>query len=287
MLSLMQDYWTLCKPNVVAVMLVTALVGMCLATTKSIPGSLFFHTLVGIGLAGSAAAVVNHLIDRQLDIKMQRTRNRPMAQKRISLTNAILFAISLGSSGLLILYYFVNTTTMILTALTVLGYAVLYTLFLKRSTPQNIVIGGAAGAMPPLLGWTAVSGEISALAWLPVLIIFAWTPPHFWALAIAQQADYQKANIPMLPNTHGVSFTKLQVVLYTVLLFLVTLLPYITHLSGLFYVWCAIGLNSVFLIQTLILYTTDSKQVARKTFSFSITYLLLLFTAMLIDHYLH
>lgn len=284
--TVLEDYLTLCKPKVVFVMLLTALVGMHLATHTFIPLPLLFFSITGIALAGSSAAVVNHLIDRHLDAKMMRTQNRPMANKRIPLAHAIVFSISLGIAGLFLLFIFVNTLTAILTALTVLGYAALYTLFLKRRTPQNIVIGGAAGAMPPLLGWTAVSGEIDALAWLPVLIIFAWTPPHFWALAIVRKEDYEKANIPMLPITHGISFTKLHMILYSLLLFAVTLLPYATHLSGPFYLFLAIGLGSIFLIQILILYRSNSKQVAHKTFSFSITYLLLLFGIMLIDHYL-
>jgi protoheme IX farnesyltransferase len=231
--------------------------------------------------------VINHLVDRHIDIKMIRTEKRPIANKRISIVHAILFSIILGVSGLVILALFVNGLTTFLTFLTVLGYAVMYTLFLKRSTPQNIVIGGAAGAMPPLLGWTAVTGELSAYPWLLVLIIFTWTPPHFWALAIYRKNDYQKANIPMLPNTHGVAFTKLCMVLYTFLLFGVTLLPYATHMSGIFYLIAAIILDTIFLTQTIMLYRTDSDALARRTFGFSIIYLLLLFNALLIDHWVY
>lgn len=283
--DLFQDYLTLCKPKVILVMLVTSWVGMHLATDHLVPLTTFIFATLGIAMAGSSAAVINHLVDRHIDAKMSRTEHRPMACKRISLEKAILFSFLLGISGLFILAVFINILTAFLTLLTVLGYAVLYTLFLKRSTPQNIVIGGAAGAMPPLLGWTAVTNEINAFAWLPVLIIFAWTPPHFWALAIYRKEDYFKANIPMLPVTHGVSFTKLFIVLYTILLFIVTLLPFITEMSGLLYFISALLLGSAFLIQTLILYRSQDPRVALKTFSFSIVYLLLLFSALLIDHY--
>ena len=266
-------------------MLVTSWVGMHLATDHFVPLNTFIFGTVGIALAGSSAAVINHLVDRHIDAKMIRTEHRPLACKRITISHAILFSFLLGISGLFILGFFVNILTAFLTLMTVLGYAVLYTLFLKRSTPQNIVIGGAAGAMPPLLGWTAVSNDIGAFAWLPVLIIFAWTPPHFWALAIYRKDDYIKANIPMLPATHGVAFTKLFIVLYTILLFLVTLLPFVTKMSGFLYFISAVLLNSAFLIQTIILYRSQDPKVALKTFSFSILYLLLLFTALLIDHY--
>jgi len=283
---LLADYLTLCKPKVIMVMLVTTWVGMHLATQTFVPWRIFIFGTLGIALAGSSAAVINHLVDRHIDLKMIRTAQRPLANKRISVYNALLFAIILGIGGLLILTFLVNPLTAFLTFTTILGYAVVYTLFLKRRTPQNIVIGGAAGAMPPLLGWTAVTGELSAFAWLLVLIIFTWTPPHFWALAIYRKDDYQKANIPMLPITHGIGFTKLYMVLYTILLFLSTLLPYAMNMSGPFYLVCAIILGSLFLIQTLVLYRVDSPALAGKTFGFSITYLLLLFSALLIDHYI-
>lgn len=283
--NLIQDYLVLCKPKVILVMLVTAWVGMHLATSSLlIPWHSFIFGTLGIALTGSSAAVINHLVDRHIDAKMSRTERRPLATKKISVFHAILFSIILGISGLLILSVFVNLLTALLTFATLIGYAVLYTLFLKRATPQNIVIGGAAGAMPPLLGWTAITGEMSACAWILVLIIFTWTPPHFWALAIYRRRDYQTANIPMLPNTHGVRFTKLYMVLYTFLLFGVTLLPYAIQMSGLFYLFSAILLGSTFLFKILILYRTDSDKMAFKTFSFSILYLLLLFSALLIDH---
>ncbi len=283
--TVLQDYFMLCKPKVIIVMLVTTWVGMHLATMTFVPWDILIFGTIGIALAGSGAAVINHLVDRHIDAKMIRTENRPIASKRISIFQAALFASLLAMSGLLILSFLVNFLTAFLTLLTVLGYAVLYTLFLKRRTPQNIVIGGAAGAMPPLLGWTAVTGEIDALAWLPVLIIFVWTPPHFWALAIYRKEDYQNANIPMLPITHGVPFTKLYMILYTCLLFAITLLPYATQMSGLVYLITAIILGIAFLVQMLALYRTCSTYMALKTFSFSIIYLLLLFTALLIDHY--
>lgn len=284
--TLFKDYLTLCKPKVVSVMLVTAWVGMYLATNTHVPWNIFVFGTLGITMAGSSAAIINHLVDRHIDAKMCRTENRPLACNRISLKNALYFSAILGISGLLLLTFFINLLTAGLTFLTMLGYAVLYTLLLKHRTPQNIVIGGVAGAMPPLLGWTAVSGELNALPWLLVLIIFTWTPPHFWALAIYRIEDYQKAHIPMLPNTHGIPFTKLCIVLYTLLLFAITLLPYATHMSGTFYLIVAILLGLGFSRQSLILYKTDSTVMALKTFRFSIFYLLLLFMALLIEHYI-
>lgn len=283
--NLIADYFTLCKPKVILVMLVTTWVGMHLATNTLVPWHIFIFGTLGIALAGSSAAVINHLVDRHIDAKMTRTENRPMVNKRISIQNACIFSAILGISGLMTLAIFINPLTAYLTFATVLGYAVLYTLFLKRQTPQNIVIGGAAGAMPPLLGWTAVTGHTSAFAWLLVLIIFTWTPPHFWALAIHRKEDYENANIPMLPNTHGILFTKLYIVLYAILLFVVTLLPYAAHMTGVIYLVAASLLGAAFLGQTLILYHAESSKTALKTFSFSILYLLLLFSALLIDHY--
>lgn len=284
-MNLIADYFTLCKPKVILVMLVTTWVGMHLAINTIVPWHIFIFGTLGIALAGSSAAVINHLVDRHIDAKMIRTENRPMVNKRISIQNACIFSAILGISGLMMLVFFINPLTAYLTFATVLGYAVLYTLFLKRQTPQNIVIGGAAGAMPPLLGWTAVTGHTSAFAWLLVLIIFTWTPPHFWALAIHRKDDYENANIPMLPNTHGISFTKLYIVLYAILLFVVTLLPYAAQMTGVIYLVAASILGAAFLGQTLILYRAKSSKTALKTFSFSILYLLLLFSALLIDHY--
>lgn len=283
--ALFKDYLTLCKPKVILVMLITAWVGMQLATYRPIPGNIFIFGTLGIALIASSAAVINHLVERNLDAQMLRTANRPMANKRIPIVNVLFFSLLLNGGGVGILITLVNPLTALLTFLTMMGYAGLYTLFLKRRTPQNIVIAGAAGAMPPLLGWTAVTGEINPLAWLLVLIIFAWTPPHFWALAIYRKDDYEKVNIPMLPNTHGIPFTKLFMVLYTFLLLAITLLPYVTYMSGKIYFVSALVLGVLFLRQTLLLYKTDSAALALKTFSFSIVYLLLIFTALLLDHY--
>lgn len=285
--SIATDYLTLCKPKVILVMLATAWVGMHLATHTFVPWNILLFGTLGIAFTGSSAAIINHLVDRHIDAKMIRTARRPLVNHRISIPKAMILSAVLGITGLLILIFLVNPLTALLTFLTFLGYAVFYTLFLKHRTPQNIVIGGIAGAMPPLLGWTAVSNEISAFAWLLVLIIFAWTPPHFWALAIYRRDDYQKANIPMLPNTHGIAFTKLCVVLYTILLFAITLLPYATKMSGHLYLVAAIILGILFLKKTLLLYRSDTMATAIQTFGFSILYLLLLFLALLIDHYVH
>ncbi len=284
--NLIADYLILCKPKVILVMLVTTWVGMHLATHTCVPLDIFIFTTLGIALAGGSAAVINHIVDRHIDAKMTRTENRPLVNKRIPIQNACIFSAILGISGFLILAVFTNLLTTYLTFATVLGYGLLYTLFLKRQTPQNIVIGGAAGAMPPLLGWSAVTGQTSAFAWILVLIIFTWTPPHFWALAIHRKQDYENAHIPMLPNTHGILFTKLHIVLYTILLFVISLLPYAAHMTGHIYFGAASMLGTAFLVQTLILYRTKSNNTALKTFSFSIVYLLLLFSALLIDHYI-
>lgn len=279
------DYLTLCKPKVILMMLVTSWVGMHLATHAAVPLDIFIFATLGIALTGGSAAVINHIVDRHIDAKMTRTVNRPLVTKRISVPNACIFSAILGISGFWVLANYTNPLTTSLTFGTVLGYGLLYTFFLKRYTPQNIVIGGLAGAMPPLLGWTAVTGQTSAFAWILVLIIFTWTPPHFWSLAIHRKNDYENAHIPMLPNTHGILFTKLNIVLYTILLFVVTLLPYAAHMAGCLYFGAASLLGAIFLAQTVILYRTDSNRAALKTFSFSILYLLLLFGALLIDHY--
>jgi protoheme IX farnesyltransferase len=279
-----KDFFTLCKPKVVFVMLVTAWVGMYIASQGSVSWSTFILATVGIACEASAAAVINHLVDRHIDAKMIRTGSRPLVRGRISPQEAVAFAILLGVAGTTILYVYINFLTTILTLLTLIGYAFFYTLFLKRATPQNIVIGGIAGAMPPLLGWVAVRNAIDPFALLLVLIIFTWTPPHFWALAIYRVEDYRKANIPMLPVTHGIAFTKLSIVLYTLLLFAVTLLPYATGSCGIFYLIMAIFLGAAFFIQSLRLYWSPSRRMALNTFSFSIVYLLVLFTALLFDY---
>jgi heme o synthase len=285
MLKLFLDYLTLCKPNVVLLMLLTSWVGIALATNKTVPLDLLVFSTLGIATAAAGAAVINHLVDRNIDAKMTRTALRPIASGRITPTNALIFAGMLSGFGLLLLLVFVNLITAGLTFVTLVGYAAIYTLFLKRATPQNIVIGGIAGATPPLLGWSAVTGEVTAEALLLVLIIFAWTPPHFWALAIYRNEDYKKANIPMLPVTHGIKFTKLCIVLYTLLLFAITLLPFAIKMSGLIYLTCALLLGINFIYSSLKLYFTNNKKQAMKTFNFSIVYLLLLFLGLLVDHY--
>lgn len=282
----LRAYYDLCKPRVVALMLLTAFVGMLLATPQMPSWQTIVFGLLGIGLVASAGAAVNHLVDRHLDAMMHRTQHRPLPSGRISVTNAIFFAAVLTVSGTLILIFLVNWLTALLTLITMIGYAGIYTLYLKRTTPQNIVIGGAAGAAPPLLGWTAVTGHFAANSLLLVLIIFTWTPPHFWALAIHRYKEYAKANIPMLPVTHGIPFTKLNITLYTVLLFAVSLLPYATGMSGLFYLIGAIILGAIFLYYALMLQFSKTKPlIAMQTFRYSIYYLMLLFIVLIIDHY--
>lgn len=280
-----REYYSLCKPKVIAVMLVTSWVGMCLACKSGIPWHPFIFGTIGIALAAASSAIVNHLIDAKIDAKMQRTAQRPIASGRILPKQAIFFSTVLGITGLLTLLFFVNFLTAILTLSTMLGYAVLYSLFLKHASPQNIVIGGIAGAAPPLLGWASVTNEINAYALLLVLIIFAWTPPHFWSLAIYRSSEYRNANVPMLPVTHGIRFTKLSIVLYTLLLIAITLLPFAAGMSGLIYLISALVLGIAFLLQTLLLYYSNKELEARKTFGFSIVYLLCLFLALLVDHY--
>ena len=281
-----KNYLTLCKPNVVAEMLFTAIVGMLLA----VPGMpaiepLIYGTL-GIALAASSAAAINHFIDRNADAQMARTEKRPLPTGELNTTNVIMFAAILGVSAMLILVLLVNTLTAILTFLSLFGYAIVYTLYLKRATPQNIVIGGIFGATPPLLGWCAMKGDVHPHALLLALIIFVWTPPHFWALAIARREEYAKVNIPMLPVTHGPAFTRLQILLYTILLFCVTLLPYLTGMSGLIYVASAVLLDSGFIYYAILMMRKKDNKTAMKTFVYSIVYITLLFAALLIDHYL-
>lgn len=277
------DYLELCKPRVVALMLLTSVVGMCLATPHALSLYTFFWANLGIAFVASAAAACNHLVDRHIDAIMGRTERRPIPSGRIPVSKAVLFATSLGVLGTLILLYFINTLTATLTLLTLVGYAGVYTLYLKRATPQNIVIGGAAGAAPPLLGWTAVTGHISPYALLLVLIIFVWTPPHFWSLAIHRHKDYARAKIPMLPITHGIPFTKLHILLYTILLFIVSLLPFITHMSGPIYLIFAILLGTVFLYYAISLMFSEKPQIAIRTFNYSIIYLMSLFVVMIVD----
>lgn len=283
----LHDFIILCKPKVVLLMLVTAWVGMYLAcpTFCNWPAMLF--GTIGIALAAGSAAIINHLLDRHIDRKMMRTSARPIASGRITPLQAIIFAVILSISAWLILSRYVNMTTTLLTFATLIGYAFVYTLYLKRATSQNIVIGGLSGAMPPLLGWTAVSGSIHANALLLVLIIFTWTPPHFWALAIYRHEDYAAANIPMLPVTHGIAFTKLCLLLYTVLLLVVTCLPFVVGLTGIWYLYGALFLGGLFIYYAALLYKANAnteKHLAIKTFNFSILYLFLLFMLLIVDH---
>lgn len=282
-----RDYLELTKPKVVALMLLTSVIGMLLARPLVPSWRILLLGNLGIALVAGAAAVINHVVDRKVDAVMFRTRHRPLAEGRIDSPTALLFAANLGLAGTLILVWQINALTAWLTLASLVGYAGIYTLFLKRATPQNIVIGGLAGAMPPLLGWTAVTGRVEANALLLVLIIFAWTPPHFWALAIHRKAEYAKAGIPMLPVTHGNRYTELHILLYTLMLMAVSLLPFVTHMSGTIYLAGALILGTRFLIRAADLLRTDDRRVALATFKFSITYLMALFVVLLLDHYLH
>nr|WP_232247648.1 MULTISPECIES: heme o synthase [Pseudomonas] len=281
-----RDYLELTKPKVVVLMLITSLAGMFLATRAGVGWSVLLFGNLGIGLCAGAAAVVNHVVDRRIDALMARTHKRPLAQGRVEPLPALLFALALALLGMALLLVFTNALTAWLTLASLLGYAVLYTGFLKRATPQNIVIGGLAGAAPPLLGWVAVSGHVSAEPLLLVLIIFAWTPPHFWALAIHRKEEYAKADIPMLPVTHGERYTKLHILLYTLILLAVSLLPYAIHMSGLLYLACALALGLRFLQWAWVLYRGSRPHAAIGTFKYSIGYLFALFIALLLDHYL-
>ena len=286
-MSLIKNYYELCKPNVVLMMLLCALVGIILASDTLLPLIEILVPLVGIGLCSGSAAAINQIIDREADAEMARTDKRPIPQGEISVTNASIFAFVIGVLGVLILVYFVNSLTAILTIFALGGYAFIYTIFLKRATPQNIVIGGLAGAAPPLLGWASVTNTIEPNALILVLIIFIWTPPHFWALAIYRKDDYAKQSIPMLPVTHGVAFTKLQIVLYTIILFLVSLFPYIVLMSGTIYLTSAIILSSLFLFYSIRLYLSDDDKYAMQTFWYSIYYIFLIFIALIIDHFIY
>ncbi|MCH8497730.1 MAG: heme o synthase [Marinobacter sp.] len=280
-----RDFLELTKPRVVALMILTAVIGMLLAQPGIPSWQVLVFGNVGIALLAGAAAVVNHVVDQRIDIVMARTRKRPVATGRVSPVDAMLFAAILALSGMILLVWQVNQLTAWLTLASLVGYAGVYTLFLKRATPQNIVIGGLAGAMPPLLGWTAVTGQVDGHALLLVLIIFAWTPPHFWALAIHRKDEYAQAGIPMLPVTHGNRYTELHILLYTVMLLLVTLLPFATGMSGLIYLVGALLLGLRFLQYAVRLYRGDDRRVALATFKYSITYLMALFVVLLVDHF--
>jgi protoheme IX farnesyltransferase len=285
-MNIVKNYYELCKPNVVLMMLLCALVGIVLASETLLPFMDIIIPLTGIALCSGSAAAINQIIDREADAEMDRTDKRPIPQGEVSVINASIFAFTIGILGVLILVYLVNTLTAILTVLALGGYAFIYTIYLKRATPQNIVIGGLAGAAPPLLGWASVTNTIEPNALLLVLIIFIWTPPHFWALAIYRKDDYAKQSIPMLPVTHGVAFTKLQIVLYTIILFLVSLFPYIVLMSGTIYLLSALILSSLFLFYSVRLYLSDDDKYAMQTFWFSIYYIFLIFIALIVDHFI-
>ena len=285
-MNLLRSYYVLCKPNVVYMMLICALVGMLLAEESVTSVTNIAVALIGIALCSGSAAAINQVIDRKADASMTRTDQRPLPQGELSATHASSFAFVIGVAGALVLYLYINTLTMILTIASLIGYAFIYTVYLKRATPQNIVIGGLAGAAPPLLGWAAISNTIDPYALLLVLIIFVWTPPHFWALAIYRKDEYAKESIPMLPVTHGVAFTKLQIVLYTIILFIVSILPYIVLMSGGIYLISAVILSSMFMYYSIKLYFSSDDEIAMKTFNFSIYYIFLIFVALLCDHYL-
>ena len=285
-MNLIKSYYLLCKPNVVYMMLICAFVGMLLAEDSVSSISKICIALFGIALCSGSAAAINQVIDRKADAAMTRTDQRPLPKGELSAFHASCFAFVIGVLGALILYFFINTLTMVLTLASLIGYAFIYTVYLKRATPQNIVIGGLAGAAPPLLGWASISNSIDPYALLLVLIIFVWTPPHFWALAIYRKEEYAKESIPMLPVTHGVAFTKLQIVLYTIILFIVSILPYVVLMSGEIYLVSSVILSSIFLYYSIKLYITDDDSIAMKTFNFSIYYIFLIFIALLADHYL-
>ena len=281
-----RDYLELTKPKVVLLMLITSLVGMFLATRAGVPWTVLVFGNLGIGLCAGAAAAVNHVVDRRIDSIMARTHKRPVTAGRVTVPAALGFALLLAVAGQALLLAFTNELTAWLTLASLLGYAVLYTGFLKRATPQNIVIGGLAGAAPPLLGWVAATGHLSAEPLLLVLIIFAWTPPHFWALAIHRKEEYAKADIPMLPVTHGEHYTKVHILLYTAAMLAVTLLPYAIHMSGALYLVAALLLGGRFMFWAWVLYRDSRPHAAINTFKYSIWYLFLLFIALLVDHYL-
>ena len=281
-----QDYLALCKLKVVSLIVFTAIVGMFMATPAMVPWDILIYGTIGIGLAACSAAAINHVVDHKIDSIMARTNRRPLPEGKVSLVNAIIFAWFLGTISMGVLAFLVNPLTAGLTALSLIGYGFIYSMYLKRATPQNIVIGGAAGAAPPVLGWTAVTGTLDPNSLLLFLIIFAWTPPHFWALAIYRREEYAKVNIPMLPVTHGVEFTRLHILLYTIILFIVTLLPYLVGMSGLFYLVAAVLLGGGFLYYAIRMQFDHADRLAMKTFSFSIVYLMIMFAALLIDHYI-
>jgi len=284
--SLFFQYLELTKPKVVALLVFTAIVGMLLAVPGLPPLDAMVFGTLGIGLASGSAAAINHLLDRRIDAIMMRTAHRPLPTGQLDTRQVLVFALTLGAIAMAILVIFVNVLTAVLTFASLIGYAVIYTMYLKRATPQNIVIGGAAGAAPPVLGWTAVTGDVHAHALLLFLIVFVWTPPHFWALALYRREDYARADIPMLPVIYGEGFTRWHVLFYTILLVIVTVLPWLTGMSGLFYLGGALVLGAGFLYYAVRLLNPPNEQFAMQTFSYSIVYLMALFAFLLIDHYL-
>jgi len=281
-----RQFLALTKPRVVQLIVFCAVIGMFLAVPDLPPPSIVFFATLGIALVAGAAAAVNCLVEQKIDAVMQRTRGRPLPRGQVTSRSTFVFAAAVGGTGMLVLYLFVNALTMWLTLATFLGYAVVYTILLKPATPQNIVIGGASGAMPPVLGWAAVTNHVAPEALLLFLIIFVWTPPHFWALALYRTQDYAKAGLPMLPVTHGAAYTRLMIVLYTIVLVAVTMLPFAIRMSGVPYLVAALALGGVFLAYAIRLYRNYSDSLARATFRYSIVYLALLFSALLVDHYL-
>lgn len=283
--SKLRDYIEITKPKVVLLLVFTAIAGMVLSVPGMLPLQETLFGILGIGLAASSAAAFNHVVDRHADAQMHRTRNRPLPQGSLTTTQCLVFAGAIGVVAMLILVLFVNTLTAVLTFFSLIGYACVYTMYLKRATPQNIVIGGVAGAMPPVLGWAAITGEVTAQSLLLFLIVFIWTPPHFWALAIHRRDDYAKVNIPMLPVTHGVKYTRLQILLYTILLVLITIAPYLIHMSGLIYLAGAVIFGGWFLLHAIKIQNPGNQKQPMRMFVVSIQYLMGLFAALLIDHY--
>jgi protoheme IX farnesyltransferase len=282
----LNDFLKLCKLKVVALIMLTAIVGMYMATDALPPIGLVTLASIGIALASCSAAVFNHVVDQRIDTIMKRTKNRPMPEGKVNTKQAIIFGIVIGVIGLGILALWVNVLTAALTFFALIGYAVIYTMYLKRATPQNIVIGGAAGAAPPVLGWTSITNQVELDALLLFLIIFIWTPPHFWALAIHRHAEYSKVDVPMLPVTHGRSFTRLQILLYTIILFIVTLVPYLVGMCGLIYLLGAVALGIGFLYYAVeMLRKPEDTKLPMKTFGYSVNYLMVLFVILLVDHY--
>jgi protoheme IX farnesyltransferase len=282
----LRDYLEITKPKVVLLLVFTAVVGMVLSVPGMVPLQETVFGILGIGLSAASAAAINHVVDQRADAEMHRTRERPIPKGNLGTLECLMFAGVIGALGMFLLTVFVNPLTAVLTFISLIGYAVVYTMFLKRATPQNIVIGGAAGAMPPVLGWAAITGEVTAEPLLLFLIVFAWTPPHFWALAIHRKDDYARVNIPMLPVTHGDRYTRLQILLYTVLMLIITLVPYLIQMSGILYLVAAFGLGAVFLYHAVMVQNPDRKQQPIKMFVYSIQYLMGLFAALLADHYL-